>query len=272
MNRSGRTSTARTPWRLAQAANAESSQCRDWRGFSLWPPLRQMNARPSASRIARSCWRHFETGSTPNPERQPLVAGQMLRSSGARRAQTRPSAAASSARSADPCPAPSARSVVAGGGRKPARPMKARNRPEILRPANNRSRAAAMIRLVGMMTAPRPPRNFDYPANDGRSLHLVCVENVFLRLTLEHGRELPREIDGVLHAAVHALARERRHQVGGVAGEKYASAPPSVGDTGMEGVDRPSARLRTPDTAFCLTSRRMLSSLLSFLRSRRAAA
>ena len=44
-------------------------------------------------------------------------------------------------------------------------------------------------------------------------------------------RELPAEVEGVLHAAVHALSAGRRMHVGGVAGQKHVAQAKRVGQT-----------------------------------------
>ena len=45
------------------------------------------------------------------------------------------------------------------------------------------------------------------------------------------------EIDRVFHAAIHALAGERRHQVGGVASQENPAFAPLIGDARVKGVN-----------------------------------
>src|SRR5208337_4801551 len=103
---------------------------------------------------------------------------------------------------------------IAGGGMTPPRPMKARNLLERLRQAKMESRAAAASRLVGMMTAPRR------------------------RETANDGDQLPGQVRRVLHAPVHALPGEGRHQMRRVAREEHPAAPPMFGDARMTRIHR----------------------------------
>ena len=64
--------------------------------------------------------------------------------------------------------------------------------------------------------------------------------------------ELPREIDRVLHAPVHSLPGERRHQMRGVARQEHPSDAPSVGDAGMECVDGLALDLESVDPGLAL--------------------
>ena len=58
---------------------------------------------------------------------------------------------------------------------------------------------------------------------DGPALGLVGVEQIRLRVSLQDEGELPSKVEGVLHAAVHALAAGRRMHVRGVAGQEHAT-------------------------------------------------
>src|SRR5271165_1526511 len=114
--------------------------------------------------------------------------------------------------------------------------MKARKRLDMFRQAKTPSRRGSdLVRRHDQGT--EPTRNFDHFAHDGRALDVIGVENVLRRLSSDHRDELPRKIDRVLHAPIHAPTRERRHEVRRVTREKYASDPPPIGDAGMEGVD-----------------------------------
>ena len=64
--------------------------------------------------------------------------------------------------------------------------------------------------------------------------------------------ELPREIDRVLHAPVHSLPGERRHQMRGVARQEHPSYAPSVGDAGMKCVDGLPLDLESVDPGLAL--------------------
>ena len=56
-------------------------------------------------------------------------------------------------------------------------------------------------------------------------------------MAVEHEVELPGQVGGVAQAGAHALPGERRHEVGGVAGEEHAPGAPPLGVAGVERVD-----------------------------------
>ena len=89
-----------------------------------------------------------------------------------------------------------------------------------------------------MMTKPRRRDTLTNRAHHGGSFGLVAIEERGRREPLDDIGYLPSEIDRILDPAVHALAREGRHQVSGVAGEKPAIVAPAIRDAGVKSVDR----------------------------------
>ena len=86
---------------------------------------------------------------------------------------------------------------------------------------------------------------------DRAALGAVGVEQSIRRPAVEHGRELPGEVVGVLHAGVQPQAAGGREAVRRVAGEEGASAAEGVGDLrahrprhDAEDLDRDVARAR----------------------------
>ena len=65
---------------------------------------------------------------------------------------------------------------------------------------------------------PKPAGDLDHLSHHRSPLDFVCVEDLLGSLSVEDGGKLPRKIDRILHASVHALSGEGRHEVGGVAG------------------------------------------------------
>ena len=87
----------------------------------------------------------------------------------------------------------------------------------------------------------------DGPHAQGQPGHVADVAAPLRFVGLEEPRsdppshhlgELPRQVGGVAHAAVHALAGEGRHQVGRVPGQPDPAPPPVVRHAGMEVIDR----------------------------------
>ncbi len=76
----------------------------------------------------------------------------------------------------------------------------------------------------------------DHAAGVRFSLLLVGVEDVGGQVAREDAGQLPRQVHRVAQAGAHALADERRGEVGGVAEQEDAAAPPAVGELGAEGV------------------------------------
>ena len=69
----------------------------------------------------------------------------------------------------------------------------------------------------------QPRRIAQHPVADGAALDRVAVEQARGGGRADEG-ELPGEVEGVLHAGVHALAAGGAVDVGGVAGEEDAAA------------------------------------------------
>ena len=82
----------------------------------------------------------------------------------------------------------------------------------------------------------------------GRGLALQAVGGEQRRrgLPLQHGRELPGEVVGVLHAAVEAAGAEGRDQVRGVAGEDHRAVDEALQAPALEGVDADPLELERP--------------------------
>ena len=102
---------------------------------------------------------------------------------------------------------------------------------------------------------PKPAGDLNHPSHHRSSLDFVCVEDLLGSLPVEDGGKLPRQIGRILHASVHPLPRERRHEVGGVAGEENAPNAPSVRDASMEGVDSLALDFEGVDAGFFLDER-----------------
>ena len=75
-------------------------------------------------------------------------------------------------------------------------------------------------------------------------LDFVGVEKPVAEPARYDGGKLPGEIVRVAHAAVHALAGERRHQMRRIAGQKHPIRAPAVGHARMKGVDHLAAQHR----------------------------
>jgi hypothetical protein len=69
------------------------------------------------------------------------------------------------------------------------------------------------------------------------ALDFIGIEHVGSQLPLAHCSKLPGQIEGVAHAAVHALPGKRWREVRRIAGENHPAHLPALGHAGMEGVD-----------------------------------
>ena len=76
----------------------------------------------------------------------------------------------------------------------------------------------------------------DHEAGVRFSLLLVGVQDGGRQAAVEHAGELPRQVHCVAQAGAHALADERRSEVGGVAEQEDVSSAPPVGDLRAKGV------------------------------------
>ena len=81
-------------------------------------------------------------------------------------------------------------------------------------------------------------RELDRPPRARQPLDLVRVEQLVAGTPGEDEVELPGEVGGVAQSGAHPLAGERRHLVGGVAGEERPSGAPARGVPGLERVHR----------------------------------
>src|SRR5271166_1311371 len=126
---------------------------------------------------------------------------------------------------------------IAGGGTTPPRWMKARNLLERLRQAKMESRARSGDPVRRHDDRAEPTRDFDHLAHDRGALDLIGVEDCLRRKATQYGGQLPGQVRGILHAAVHPLPGERRHQMRRIAGEEHPAAPPMFGDARMERID-----------------------------------
>ena len=70
----------------------------------------------------------------------------------------------------------------------------------------------------------------DHPLLDRASLDLVAVEQRRAAPAVQHGRELPAQIDGIAEPGVEPVPAERRIQVRRVAGQEDAAAAHPVDD------------------------------------------
>src|SRR5205823_10422096 len=78
------------------------------------------------------------------------------------------------------------------------------------------------------------------------ALALVALELSQRSLAAADRRELLRQIERIVDAAVHSHTAERIVEMRRVAGEKYASAPIGFGDALMHGVERAVRDLVAP--------------------------
>ena len=88
-------------------------------------------------------------------------------------------------------------------------------------------------------------RPHDPPHAQGQLDHLPGVAAALGRIALQQPRaglsagdhgQLPGQVVGIAQAGVHALAREGRRQVRGVAGQQNPALPPARGHPRMEGI------------------------------------
>ena len=70
----------------------------------------------------------------------------------------------------------------------------------------------------------------DIAGADRLALGAVGIEQAVAAPALDHGGELPRQIDRVADAGVHAKAAGGRHDMRGVAGDKAAAVAVALGD------------------------------------------
>ena len=65
----------------------------------------------------------------------------------------------------------------------------------------------------------------------------IGIKQAFVGMAVDHGRQLPGQVAGVAHTAVHALPGKGRGQVGGVTRDQGPIYPPLLGNAGVKGVD-----------------------------------
>ncbi len=66
---------------------------------------------------------------------------------------------------------------------------------------------------------------------DGPAFSLVGIEQFVSGVAFQDERELPSQIESVLHAAVHPLSSRRRVHVRGIACQKHVSLTEGIGQT-----------------------------------------
>ncbi len=86
------------------------------------------------------------------------------------------------------------------------------------------------------------------------------------RAPLDHARELPGEVLGVLHAGIRAARAERRDLMGGVAGEDDPTLHEALEPPTLEGVDRDPVELEFPVPEHARDARDDVLGLLFFAR------
>ena len=93
--------------------------------------------------------------------------------------------------------------------------------------------------LLGVADAddrPERHRELDDGADVVVALGLVDVEQLGGGPPGQHEVELPGQVGRIAQARAHALPRERRHLVGGIAGQQHVAPSPLVGPSGLEPV------------------------------------
>ena len=87
-------------------------------------------------------------------------------------------------------------------------------------------------------------RKADDPLAVRPSFRGVGVEEVVAGLPSQREVELPGEVCGIADPGAEALAHERRHEVGGVAGQEHTTVAHRLCQQGAELVDRIAGELR----------------------------
>jgi hypothetical protein len=72
----------------------------------------------------------------------------------------------------------------------------------------------------------------------------VAVKDAVTGTAIEDQVQLPGQVDRVAQVRAHALAGERRHQVGRVPGQQQPAAAPAVAPAGLEGIDGVPLQIR----------------------------
>ena len=75
------------------------------------------------------------------------------------------------------------------------------------------------------------------------ALLFVAVEQVVGGQALDHQRQLPRQVQGIAHAAVVTLALPYRHDVRGVTGQQHPTLAEPTGQTRVMGIDAAADQL-----------------------------
>ena len=65
----------------------------------------------------------------------------------------------------------------------------------------------------------------------------IGIKQPFVGMAVDHGRQLPGQVAGVAHTAVHALSGKRRRQVGCVTRDQGSPHSPLLGNARVKGVD-----------------------------------
>src|SRR5579883_957460 len=111
------------------------------------------------------------------------------------------------------------------------------------------------------------------PTREDDALGLIAVEQGIGRVSVDHGGELPGQIDGIANAGVHSLAAGRRMNMCSITGEEGAALPemlryPMMDMIGREPVDLPDLDFQMLDGAaadiFEFKAFGVLSALVSY--------
>ncbi len=106
------------------------------------------------------------------------------------------------------------------------------------------------------VTALNAVGRLDQLARENWPLQLETVEKAVIGLALQHGRELPGEVDGIADAGVHALSACRTVHMRGIAQQEDAAMPEAFGDPVMNAIGGEPVDLvdHEPNGADCFTA------------------
>ena len=84
----------------------------------------------------------------------------------------------------------------------------------------------------------------DQPPREGDPFRLVGIEQALRGISLQHRRELPRQVHGVADARVHPLTADRAVDVSGISQQERASFPEAGRDAVVHMISRKPIHLR----------------------------